>query len=67
MRVLLINPAMNLAKLGRFSGLLEPMPCIGLAYIAALRLLRVCIRVAQDLRFLCGAGFKVMFVVLPSK
>ena len=35
MRVLLINPAMNLAKLGRFSGLLEPMPCIGLAYIAA--------------------------------
>jgi len=35
MRVLLINPAMNLEKLGRFAGLLEPMPCIGLAYIAA--------------------------------
>jgi anaerobic magnesium-protoporphyrin IX monomethyl ester cyclase len=35
MRVLLINPAMNLQKLGRFAGLLEPMPCIGLAYIAA--------------------------------
>ena len=35
MRVLLINPAMNLKKLGRFAGLLEPMPCIGLAYIAA--------------------------------
>jgi len=34
-RVLLINPAMNLEKLGRFAGLLEPMPCIGLAYIAA--------------------------------
>ena len=34
MRVLLINPAMNLDKLGRFAGLLEPMPCIGLAYIA---------------------------------
>ena len=34
MRVLLINPAMNLKKLGRFAGLLEPMPCIGLAYIA---------------------------------
>jgi len=34
-RVLLINPAMNLQKLGRFAGLLEPMPCIGLAYIAA--------------------------------
>jgi radical SAM superfamily enzyme YgiQ (UPF0313 family) len=30
----LINPAMNLKKLGRFSGLLEPMPCTGLAYIA---------------------------------
>jgi anaerobic magnesium-protoporphyrin IX monomethyl ester cyclase len=26
---------MNLRKLGRFAGLLEPMPCIGLAYIAA--------------------------------
>jgi len=26
---------MNLQKLGRFAGLLEPMPCIGLAYIAA--------------------------------
>lgn len=35
MRVLLINPAMNMQKLGRFAGLLEPMPCIGLAYIAA--------------------------------
>ena len=35
MRVLLINPAMNMRKLGRFAGLLEPMPCIGLAYIAA--------------------------------
>jgi anaerobic magnesium-protoporphyrin IX monomethyl ester cyclase len=34
-RVLLINPAMNMKKLGRFAGLLEPMPCIGLAYIAA--------------------------------
>ena len=35
MRVLLVNPAMNMHKLGRFAGLLEPMPCIGLAYIAA--------------------------------
>ena len=35
MKVLLINPAMNLQKLGRFASLLEPMPCIGLAYIAA--------------------------------
>lgn len=34
MRVLLINPAMNLKKLGRFAGLLEPMPPTGLAYIA---------------------------------
>lgn len=34
MRVLLINPAMNLRKLGRFAGLLEPMPPTGLAYIA---------------------------------
>jgi radical SAM superfamily enzyme YgiQ (UPF0313 family) len=34
-KVLLINPAMDLQKLGRFANLLEPMPCIGLAYIAA--------------------------------
>lgn len=34
MRVLLVNPAMNMDKLGRFANLLEPMPCIGLAYIA---------------------------------
>ena len=34
MRVMLINPSMNLNKLGRFAKLLEPMPCIGLAYIA---------------------------------
>jgi len=35
MRILLINPAMNLETLGKFQGLLEPMPVIGLAYIAA--------------------------------
>ena len=35
MKITLINPSMNLKKLGRFAGLLEPMPCIGLAYIAA--------------------------------
>ena len=34
MRVLLINPAMNMAKLGRFASLLEPMPPTGIAYIA---------------------------------
>ena len=34
MRVLLINPSMNLDKLGRFAALLEPMPPTGLAYIA---------------------------------
>ncbi len=34
MRVLLINPAMNMQKLGRFANLLEPMPPTGLAYIA---------------------------------
>lgn len=34
MRVLLINPAMNMAKLGRFAGLLEPMPPTGIIYIA---------------------------------
>lgn len=37
MKVLLINPSMNLEKtFGKFGKLLEPMPCIGLAYIAAI-------------------------------
>ncbi len=35
MRVLLVNPSMNLEKLGRVSKLLEPMPPIGVAYIGA--------------------------------
>jgi hypothetical protein len=34
MRILLVNPAMNMKALGKFQGLLEPMPVIGLAYIA---------------------------------
>ena len=34
MRVLLINPSMNMQKLGRFAELLEPMPPTGIAYIA---------------------------------
>lgn len=34
MRILLVNPAMNMRALGKFQGLLEPMPVIGLAYIA---------------------------------
>jgi anaerobic magnesium-protoporphyrin IX monomethyl ester cyclase len=33
-RILLINPAMNMNKLGRFAELLEPMPPTGIAYIA---------------------------------
>lgn len=32
--MLLINPAMNMKKLGRFAELLEPMPPLGLGYIA---------------------------------
>ncbi len=35
MRVLLVNPSMNLKKMGRFGRLMEPMPPIGLAYVAA--------------------------------
>ncbi len=34
MRILLINPSMNMQKLGRFADLLEPMPPTGIAYIA---------------------------------
>ncbi len=37
MRVLLINPPSNLKKmLGKFEKLMEPMPCIGLAYVASM-------------------------------
>jgi len=35
MRVALINPGMRLETLGRFRGLMEPMPVLGLAYLAA--------------------------------
>jgi radical SAM superfamily enzyme YgiQ (UPF0313 family) len=35
MRILLVNPGMNRERLGRVAGLLEPMPCIGVAYLAA--------------------------------
>lgn len=35
MRILLINPPINPKKFGRVHILMEPMPCIGLAYIAA--------------------------------
>ncbi len=35
MKVLLVNPSINFAKFGKFKNLLEPMPCIGIAYIAA--------------------------------
>jgi radical SAM superfamily enzyme YgiQ (UPF0313 family) len=34
LRVLLVNPSMNMQKLGRFAELLEPMPPTGIAYIA---------------------------------
>ncbi|MFH1465417.1 MAG: radical SAM protein [Pseudomonadota bacterium] len=34
MRVLLHNPAIRPEQFGRFAALLEPMPCIGLAYVA---------------------------------
>jgi anaerobic magnesium-protoporphyrin IX monomethyl ester cyclase len=33
MRVLLINPAIRPEQFGRFASLLEPMPCIGVAYV----------------------------------
>lgn len=34
LRILLVNPSMNMQKLGRFAELLEPMPPTGIAYIA---------------------------------
>ena len=36
MKIMLINPGMNLKKFGKFSKLMEPMPGIGLAYIASM-------------------------------
>lgn len=35
MKVLLINPFFEAKKFGRFRRFMEPMPCLGLAYIAA--------------------------------
>jgi anaerobic magnesium-protoporphyrin IX monomethyl ester cyclase len=35
MKVLLINPSFSVSKFGRFARFMEPMPCLGLAYIAA--------------------------------
>ncbi|NOY27819.1 MAG: B12-binding domain-containing radical SAM protein, partial [Oligoflexia bacterium] len=34
MRVLLLNPAIRAEQFGRFAGLLEAMPCVGIAYVA---------------------------------
>lgn len=34
LKVFLVNPAMRSEQFGRFAALLEPMPCIGIAYIA---------------------------------
>jgi len=36
MKVCLINPSINFTKFGKFKNLLEPMPCIGIAYIASM-------------------------------
>jgi len=35
MKVLLVNPSFDYRKFGRFGRFMEPMPCLGLAYIAA--------------------------------
>ncbi|MBZ0253190.1 MAG: B12-binding domain-containing radical SAM protein [Candidatus Methylomirabilis sp.] len=35
MKVLLVNPCIDFRTFGRYKKLLEPMPCIGLAYVAA--------------------------------
>jgi len=35
-KVVLINPSINFQKFGKFKNLLEPMPCIGIAYLAAI-------------------------------
>jgi len=34
MRVLLLNPSIRPQQFGRFAALLEPMPCVGIAYVA---------------------------------
>lgn len=34
MKILLLNPSIRAAQFGRFAALLEPMPCIGIAYVA---------------------------------
>ncbi len=44
MRVLLVNPAIEDGSLGTFAKLMEPMPVVGLAYLAA-----ICERDGHDL------------------
>ena len=34
MRVFILNPSIRDEQFGRFAALLEPMPCIGVAYVA---------------------------------
>ena len=34
MRILLLNPSIKAEQFGRFAALLEPMPCVGIAYVA---------------------------------
>lgn len=57
MRVILINPGIDLKKFGSYAPLMEPMPCIGLAYLAAvLEKNNIEVIVIDD--FVRGSGLK---------
>lgn len=66
MDVLLINPSMDFSKFGSFARLLEPMPCIGLAYLAGvLEREGFSVRVIDD--FVYRRGVKMILDVIREE
>jgi len=66
MKVLLINPSLDIEKIfGKFGKFMEPMPCIGLAYIAAmLEKNNIDVRVIDD--FALRKGLKHILEVIKE-
>lgn len=61
--VLLINPSMDFSKFGAYARLLEPMPCIGLAYIAGvLEREGLNVEVVDDFVLRKGKGFLLSMI-----
>ncbi len=66
MKVLLINPNFNSKKFGKFRRFMEPMPCIGLAYIAAvLEKNNINVEIIDD--FVSGLGVSGILDIIKKK